>query len=179
VLGGTTISNGDAAPSTAKGTDFGNVMVGTQAARSFTIGNPANAPAPTGAAPKTTDTNRATAAMFALPSAAGDLVVSGITSSNPAFTVSGGTGTVPKGGSATFTVTFSAASVGVQNATISIASNDASTPTFTFAVTANAIAAPPATAVAAPLLDAKTLLLLIAALAAIGHFALRRRESAK
>jgi len=179
VLGATTITNGDAAPSTAKGTDFGNVTVGTQAARSFTIGNPAGAPAPTGAAPKTTDTTGAIVATLELPNAAGDLVVSGITSNNPAFIVSGGTGTVPKGGSATFTVTFNATGVGVQNATISIASNDASTPTFIFAVTANAIAAPPATAVAAPLLDAKTLLLLIAALAAIGHFALRRREAAK
>ena len=172
--GGNPILNGDTSPNASKGTDFGNVPVGTQSAHSFTIGNP-SAPAPTAIAGH----GGAATVGFALPNAAGDLVISSITSSNPAFTIAGGTGTIPQGGSAVFTVTFNATVVGAQNATITIASNDTSTPTFTFAVIANAVAVTSPAAVAAPLLDAKALLLLIAALAAVGHVALRRRGSAK
>ena len=103
--GGTPIVNGDSTPSTGKGTDFGNITVGTQAAHNFTINNLAAAQVPASNATKLAS------AAFALPNAAGDLVVSGINSSNPAFTVAGGTGTVPAGSSATFTVTFNATTV--------------------------------------------------------------------
>jgi uncharacterized repeat protein (TIGR01451 family) len=176
--GGTPIVNGDTSPSAAKGTDFGNVTIGTEAAHGFAISNPSSVQQPTGVAPKTANAGNTIVAALALPNAAGDLVVSGITSSNPAFTIAGGTGTVAKGGTTTFTVTFSASTVGTQNATIRIASNDAAAPNFTFAVTANAVAAPtPGVAVPAPALDAKTLLLLIAVLAAAGGFILRRKPA--
>jgi predicted extracellular nuclease len=179
------VANGDNSPSVEKGTDFGHVTVGTQSAHGFTISN-AGVQLPNGGGllKLAGSSGGSSSKGIFTPSAVGDLTINGITSSNPAFAVSGGTGTIAQGGSTTFAVTFSATSAGSQNAMITVHSNDAATPSYTFAVTALAIAAvtPPAqtgTVASAPALDAKSLLLLAGMLALVSQIMLRRRKLEK
>lgn len=138
------IANGDTTPSTVDGTDFGSTPVGTSVTHAFTIDNlgAREASVPPGA--------QRSANGQAMPGADGDLVVSSIASSNPAFTVSGGLGTIAVNASAMFNVRFNAGATGTQTATITIASNDAHTPTYTFVVSAVAAAAMPSSVQAAP-----------------------------
>jgi len=65
-------------------------------------------------------------------------------------TVSGGLGTIAVNASAMFNVRFNAGATGTQTATITIASNDAHTPTYTFVVSAVAAATTPSSVQAAP-----------------------------
>jgi len=95
-----------------------------------------------------------------VPQTDGDLIVNSITSSNPAFTVSGGLGTIAVGGSAPFNVRFNATASGTQTATIAITSNDAHTPIYTFVVSAIATATTPGNLTSAPTLSGSMLGLL-------------------
>ncbi|MBS0589838.1 MAG: hypothetical protein JSR65_04290 [Proteobacteria bacterium] len=177
VFGGANpISNGDNSPSMAKRTDYGPVPVGVGTTHGFTIANPAAVPAPGSVTPGAGATALAITAP-ALPAAVGDIVVSSIVSSNPAFTISGGTGTLAVGASIPFSITVTPTAPSTQNATITVTSNAAGTPVFTFAVTANAVIAGQATP--APMLTATMLLALMSLLAVIGHAVLRRRSVTK
>ncbi len=102
------ISDGDATPSTGDGTDFGTTIVGTPVVRTYTIRNSGTQP----------------------------LAISGITSGNASFTVSGVPASVAGGATATFTVTLAAGVVGTASATITVVSNDpdAADASYTFAV---------------------------------------------
>ena len=104
------IADGDATPGPGNDdTDFGNVTVGNNLVRTFTLQN-------TGTA---------------------DLSVSSIMSNNALFTIGALTpaSPIPMGMSATFTVTFSPVAVGVQNATITINNNDCDEGVYDFAIT--------------------------------------------
>jgi len=104
----TTIADGDITPSTTDHTDFGLVTVNGSLARTFTIFNTGNAA----------------------------LTITSITSNNGVFVVSGAPTTVAaNGGSATFTVTFNPTALGIQNATITVNSNDCDEAAYDFAVT--------------------------------------------
>jgi Abnormal spindle-like microcephaly-assoc'd, ASPM-SPD-2-Hydin/CARDB len=94
--------------------NVGNVTVGSTGAATFTI------------------TNTGTLA----------LSISGITSSNPSFTISPATGTVAAGGSLTVTVTFAPTVVGPQAGALTILSNDPAQPALTVALSGNGTAAP-------------------------------------
>lgn len=100
-VGAYTIHNGDTVPSPTNGTDFGPTQLGKPISKIFTITNSGTEP----------------------------IVISSITSSNPAFTIQGGIGTSPPGVNTAFTVTFSAATAGVFDSTITILTAKASTPT--------------------------------------------------
>jgi len=110
----TTINDGDITPSTGDHTDFGNVNVNGSLVRTFTIFNTGNA----------------------------NLTVSSITSSNPTFTIgvlSPASPVTGPSGSATFTVTFNPTAAGVQNATITVNSNDCDEAVYDFAVTGKGV----------------------------------------
>ncbi len=92
----------------------GNVVVGATGTATLTISNTGNAP----------------------------LDLTGITSSNPLFTVAPATGTVAPGATLTVTVTFAPTAVGAQTGTLTIASNDPAQPTLTVAVSGTGTAAP-------------------------------------
>ena len=161
------IGNGANTPNAANGTDFGATNVGAPVTHSFKISN--SAPV----SPAGIGRLVAMAVGGAAPQAVGDLVITGISSSNPAFTVAGGVGTIAQGGSTTFTVTFNPSAVGAQNGTITILSNAQGAASFAFAVTGNAAAAAVVPSVPAPMLGAKLLALLAALLALVGYGALR------
>jgi len=116
---GVDIVDGDNTPSTGDHTDFGSTNIGVGFARTFTIQN-------TGGLP---------------------LTISGITSSNARFVVSGPPTTVAGNASATFMVTFTLTASGTQNATITINDDDCDEAVYDFAVTGNG-ACPDLTAVA-------------------------------
>jgi len=67
------------------------------------------------------------------------LAISGITSSNPQFTISGAPATVAGGASANFQVAFNGTAGGAQNSTITIQNNDCDEAVYDFVVTANAL----------------------------------------
>ncbi|MEL7730677.1 cadherin-like beta sandwich domain-containing protein, partial [Citromicrobium bathyomarinum] len=98
------IANGSA--STTPGTDFGQVMVGSSESRGFLIFNEGDA----------------------------DLVVSGITATPAAgFVVQADASrTIAPGGSYEFDIRFAPKAIGGVTATVTIASNDAATPSFTY-----------------------------------------------
>ncbi|TLY52615.1 MAG: hypothetical protein E6K53_03775 [Gammaproteobacteria bacterium] len=177
--GGTAVNNGSTTPSVSNGTDLGTTLVGTPLLHSYSISNPALAPgsvSPMSIGTIGTIATFGTAGGQAIIQAAGDLVISSITSSNPAFTISGGTGTIPAGGSATFTVTFNPTIAGPQTSTITIVSNDPNTPVFTFVVGAAAAPVVIAPAAPAPALDARMLALLAVLLMLVGFAAVRARK---
>ncbi|MFT3791951.1 MAG: choice-of-anchor D domain-containing protein [Rudaea sp.] len=153
------IANGDTTPSAADGTDFGSTAVGAPVAHAFTIDN---AGARAASLPRTTQPSAAA------PQADGDLIVVSITSNNPAFTVSGGTGTIAANASASFDVRFSAGAAGTQTATITIASNDGQAPIYTFAVSAAAVATAAGGVQTAPALSNRMLGVLGALLCILG-----------
>jgi Fe-S cluster assembly iron-binding protein IscA len=105
------IMDGDATPDIADHTGFGNVISGGNLVRTYTIQN-------TGST---------------------DLNISSIVSSNSYFTIGSLTPSSPiaTGNSATFTVTFSPAIGGLQNATITINNDDCNEGVYDFAVTGN------------------------------------------
>ncbi|WP_037328883.1 BspA family leucine-rich repeat surface protein, partial [Runella zeae] len=122
------IPDGDNTPTTDKGTDFGNVNVSSNGAKTFTIQN-------TGTGP---------------------LNVSSIGSSSGLFVVGGLTlpATIAASSSATFTVTFSPTATGPQNATITVNNDDGDEAMYDFAVTGTGTLIPtlgtyPATSVVA------------------------------
>jgi predicted nucleic-acid-binding Zn-ribbon protein len=104
------IPDGNTTTSPTDHTDFGNVTVNTTLVRTFTIENTGNNP----------------------------LTIASISSSNPLFTVGNLSPASPivANGTATFTVTFVPTATGVQNATITINSNDCDEATYDFAVKA-------------------------------------------
>ncbi len=108
----TEIPDGDTTPSTADGTDFGNVEVNTTSqAQTFTIKN-------TGSL---------------------DLTVNAISSNNSEFVIGGTTsGTIAGGSSMDFTVTFAPNTTGTKTATITIDNDDADENPYTFTVTGTA-----------------------------------------
>ncbi|HUU28925.1 MAG TPA: choice-of-anchor D domain-containing protein, partial [archaeon] len=67
------------------------------------------------------------------------LVVSGISSDNPAFPVSPSSEAIPPGQTRTVTITFTPGSTGSQSATITIVSNDSDEGTLTVSVTGNGV----------------------------------------
>ncbi|MBL7795860.1 MAG: choice-of-anchor D domain-containing protein, partial [Saprospiraceae bacterium] len=105
-----TIENGDASPAKTDHTDFGQVYLGGNQARTrtFTIQN----------------------------AGTGSLHITGISSDNPLFEVGALTpsGPIPGNGTATVDVTFRPTTVSEQSATITISSNNCNTATFTFRV---------------------------------------------
>ena len=104
----TTIADGDNTPSTTDHTEFGLVAVNGSLARTFTIVNTGNAA----------------------------LTIGSIMSNNGLFAVTGApTSVAANGGSATFTVTFTPTALGVQNATITVNSNDCDETVYDFVVT--------------------------------------------
>ncbi len=108
----TNIADGDASPTSADHTDFGNVNVGNNLVRTYTIQN----------------TGTAT------------LTISGITSSNAKFVVGGAPTSIAASSSATFTVTYTPTGAGTDNATITINNNDADEAVYDFAITGVGIA---------------------------------------
>lgn len=167
-VGNGAIHNGDTQPNTANGTDLGSVVVGASAAHDFQLANVGGTMAMSGAI------RSSSMPPGTMPAAVGDLRISGISSSNPAFTVSGGSGLLPLGAGATFNVRFDARAPGSQAATITITSNDPASPIFTFVVAANAIVA--SKPVPAPLLDGWVMSLLSVALAGLALAMLQRRR---
>lgn len=77
----------------------------------------------------------------AITKVAGDVIISGIVSSNPAFTVTGGTGMIAAGASMAFTVTFNPAAPGAQMTTITNDAINASIFTFVVGAAATAVSA--------------------------------------
>ncbi|MDP5001863.1 MAG: choice-of-anchor D domain-containing protein, partial [Flavobacterium sp.] len=115
----TTITDGDATPSTADHTDFGSVSTASgNIVRTFTIQN--------------TGTLDLTVGAITIGGAnAGDFTVT----SSPAASVTGG-------GSTTFQVTFNPSADGVRNATISIVNNDSDENSYNFSIQGTGISAP-------------------------------------
>ncbi len=116
-----TITDGDATPSAADHTDFGNASTGGgNVVRTFTIEN----------------------------TGTGNLTISSITvtGTNAAeFVVSSGQlGVITAGSSATFNVTFTPTALGARTATIHVNSSDCDEADYDFAVTGNGVAACPA-----------------------------------
>ena len=108
---GTSIPYGDQSPSTAKGTDFGNVQIGTSPSRTFTIVN----------------------------SGTGSLNLTGgakVSLNNSVFYVSSmpPSPIAANGGSATFAICFEPGSQGLQTATVSIPNSDSTKDPFTFKI---------------------------------------------
>ncbi|MBL7815006.1 MAG: choice-of-anchor D domain-containing protein [Saprospiraceae bacterium] len=101
------ITYGSTTPSATNHTNFGTVTSGGSLVRTFTIEN-------LGAA---------------------TLNINSISSNNAKFLPSDVPPSVPASSTATFTVTFSPTGVSVENATITVNSNDCDEPTYTFAVT--------------------------------------------
>jgi len=111
---GTAISSGDTTPATTDDTDFGNTVVGNPIAHNFSLFNDCTGPL----------------TVSSITSSSTNFVV-GTLSANPV--VVGATETVP--------ITFSPTGAGTFMATITINSDDADTPAYTFTVTGNATAA--------------------------------------
>lgn len=104
---GQNILTGDVTPSLTDHTDFGNVFVGNNIVRTFTIQN-------TGGA---------------------SLTVSNIVSNNSNFAVGTFPASIAAGNSTTFTVTFASTVTGTQNATLTIFNNDIDEGAYSFALT--------------------------------------------
>ncbi len=121
VLGnGLSIVDGDVTPSAGDDTDFGNVTVGGNTARTFTISNTGGTAALDVSSINLSGAN------------AGDFAVSGITL--PANIAAGAT--------TTFTLTFTPGAAGVRNATVTINNNDADEGTYAYAVQGTGVANP-------------------------------------
>jgi hypothetical protein len=95
-------------------THFGGVAVGSDATLTYTIHNLGT----------------------------GDLTITGISSNNPAFSVSSSITTIGTGDSATFEVTFAPASAGAASAAIAIASNDCNEASLEFTATGMGLSVP-------------------------------------
>jgi len=108
------IADGDASPDAADHTSFGDVTLGNNLVRTFTIQN-------TGTAL---------------------LTVSGITSDNTKFLVSGAPSSVGSAGSSTFSITYTPTSAGADNATITVNNNDGDEGTYDFAILGTGVAFP-------------------------------------
>ncbi len=108
------IADGDTSPGTADHTDFGNVILGNNLARVFTIQN-------TGTA---------------------SLSISSITTGNVKYVVSGVPTSVGAAGSATFTVTYTPNIAGTDNATITVNNDDSDEAVYDFAITGVGVAVP-------------------------------------
>lgn len=124
VLGNSvSIVDGDTTPSATDDTDFGTTLVGVDVSHTFTITN---------AGPD-------------------NLTISGITITGvdaADFYVSIASGsTVAAGASTTFEITFNSSTVGISNATISIANNDSDENPYTFDITGEVITCTPTTSV--------------------------------
>jgi surface protein len=100
------ITDGDATPTRTDHTDFASVAIGGNIARTFTIQN----------------------------TGAGTLNITSITSNSAKFVVSGAPTTVAASGSATFTVTYSPTASMIDDATITVSSDDADEGVYDFAV---------------------------------------------
>lgn len=119
ILGGsglsTAISAGDTSPAEAKGTDLGEVEIGTSVTKTFRIRNTGNAPL------------TITGAAFA---------------SAPRFSVSGVASTIPAGGSDDFTVTYTPTNEGATTRVLTILNNDDNEGTYAISFTATAVTPP-------------------------------------
>jgi hypothetical protein len=122
---GVTIVDGDATPSLADHTDFGNVSLGGTMTRTFTIQNTGTASLSlTGASPFVTISG-ANASHFSITS---------IPSSS-----------IGAGSSTTFVVTYTPPVLGESIATITISNNDSDEATYDFAIKGTAVVTPPIT----------------------------------
>jgi len=117
---GTDIASGDMTPDTADDTDFGSITVGGMTTRTFTIQNLGDA------------TLDLTANMIVAISGSSNFTV--MTQPSATTIISGDSGL-------TFQVTYSSSAAGTDDATISIASNDCDTPTYTFDITGSTVVA--------------------------------------
>ncbi|MBL9130646.1 MAG: choice-of-anchor D domain-containing protein, partial [Verrucomicrobiaceae bacterium] len=107
------IANGDITPATADHTDFGSTGIATgYVTRTFTISNPGSNALLLNGTP--------------LVAVSGPQAAEFTVSAAPVSTVAA------SGGTSTFQVVFDPAATGLRSATVSIASNDPSIPTFTF-----------------------------------------------
>lgn len=105
-----TISSGDTTPRLRDGTDFQTAEAGTAVERTFRLSNPGTAP----------------------------LLISSASASG-AGNVRGLAASIPAGGFDDFVVSINRRTAGIANVTVTIASNDASEPSYTFAVRLEAI----------------------------------------
>ncbi len=117
---GTTILAGDLTPSTADGSDFGNILVSTSDPQVFVIDNSAGSGILT-----------ITAVAVSGPQAA-EFVVAGVT-----FPLN-----IAAGGNASFTLTFTPSTIGLREATVTINNNDANEAVYDFAVQGTGVALP-------------------------------------
>jgi uncharacterized repeat protein (TIGR01451 family) len=117
---GVLIVNGDSTPSTADGTDFGDVnTVGATAARTYRIRNMGNA-------------------SLVLSGSSPYVSIGGAFASE--FTVTAAPSTpIAAGDSTTFTITFDPAAVQIRDATVTINSNDPDDGAYVFAIQGNGI----------------------------------------
>ncbi len=106
-----TIANGDATPTTADHTDFGNVTMSSNLVRTYTIQN--------------TGTANLTISVIAISGANSEL-----------FTVGGITlpATISASSSTTFTVTYAPTSIGLHTATVTLTNTDNDEGTYDFAI---------------------------------------------
>lgn len=89
-----------------------------------------------------TDFNGTFSRNFTIQNSGTDVLgVSGISTSNPAFTISNIPGSVAASGTSTFTITYNPVTAGNQTSTIVINSTDCDEPAYSFVVQANATAA--------------------------------------
>ncbi|MCH7225566.1 choice-of-anchor D domain-containing protein [Haloferula sp. A504] len=121
---GLVIGSGDTSPATADGTDFGSaVLGGASVSRTFDMRNLGSG--------------------IGGPIGSGDLTSIQVTCSHPDVSISGAPATMRPGDTDSFTVDFSPATPGLQQAVISIASNDPNEDPYTFAIALQVDSAPP------------------------------------
>lgn len=111
----TTIVDGDTTPTTTDWTDFGNVVLGNNFSRTFTIQN-------TGSAALT------------LSGVSPYVVISGANAGDFSVTVAPVTNSIAAAGSVTFTVRFLPTAVGLRTATVTINNNDGDEGVYDFAI---------------------------------------------
>jgi len=111
------IADGDATPSLADHTDFGNVNTGNNLVRTYTVNN----------------TGTANLTISSIGVSGADMGLFTVGALTPA-------GAIAPAGSATFTVTFAPTTAGLKTATITVNNNDANEAAYDFAIQGNSVA---------------------------------------
>ena len=113
---GNNILNGDTTPTTVDGTDFGNLLTGSNTFRDFVINN-------TGTV------------LLNLTGGAPYVTITGTDAAQFTLTTAPSTPIAPGGGSSTFRITYNPSSNGTHNATVTIANDDDNEDPFTYDIT--------------------------------------------
>jgi subtilisin family serine protease len=186
---GAPINDGDTweVATTANGTDFGHVAIDSRSfvEHTFLIHDVDSQPlSPEAAGPSSAGLKTVVSLRDLLPAAVpGDVVVTGITSSEPGDFEIMGVGAnnnlpnpnpIPIGGAGMFSVVFHPADIGTRTALITIAAGDHGTYKFEVMGVGD-----PRAPIPAPALGVKSMLLLAGVLAVLGRLMLRRRKSMK